>query len=108
MSRYRAYIVEDPMQDPFLRTIRLMVVEEGIPSVTAGSVLMGDGTWQVPTEGTVLDGAGIILPREALPAIEAAVERWQGRANHGATEAAVLREWLAVERERVDRALGCP
>jgi len=103
--RYRAYIVEDPMMDPFLRAVRLMVVEDGVPGVTAGSVLTEDGTWRVPVEGTAMHDAGIILPREALPAIEDAVERWQGKANHGATEAAVLREWLAVERGRVDKAL---
>ena len=57
-------------------------------------------------EDEIVPKSGILLPKAVIPALLEGIERWQGRTNHAATEAAVLREWLAVERARVDRALG--
>jgi hypothetical protein len=97
---YRAGIIE-PMADWGRNGVRLVVMSAD------GAVLMGDGTWHVLAEGEATgDDAGLPLPREAIDAILTAIEQWQGRANHGATEARVLREWLGVERARVDKTLG--
>jgi hypothetical protein len=48
---------------------------------------------------------GLLLPAEAVEAIARAVQEFQGHTSHADTEARVLREWLTVERARVDRAL---
>lgn len=64
-------------------------------------LLMEDGTWLTVETGTTTDRAGILLPRPALDALLDELTRWKGLATHQATEAKVLREWLAVERERV-------
>lgn len=103
MTRYRSYIVEDPMTDPFMRVVRLLVVDQDV-ALGRGAVLMPDGTWQAVESGTRVE-SGLLLPAESIEAIGEGIERWQGKANHAATESAVLREWLAVERGRVDRVL---
>jgi hypothetical protein len=84
-------------------TVRLLVrdADRGRPSY-----LMEDGTWKEADEGTSPVGMGLILPAESVEAIARAVEEFQGHASHSDTEARVLREWLAVERGRVDLALG--
>lgn len=89
-------------QDWQMGTVRLLVRERrGLHM----SYLQSDGTWMTVEEGTRSTNAGIALPAEAVDAIAEAVATFQGTANHAATEAAVLREWLAVERGRVDEAL---
>jgi len=70
--------------------------------------LRRDGNWQRVEDGALLDQneVGLILPAGSLTAITEAIDEFRGVASHGATEARVLREWLTVERERVDRTLG--
>lgn len=71
--------------------------------------LMRDGTWLefTPEEGSALrTDIGIELPRGSIEAVALAIQEWQGHTSHADTEARVLREWLAVERERTDRTLA--
>jgi hypothetical protein len=85
-------------------TVRLLLWRrEGLNAV---SYLCEDGNWLTGVDGDVLDErAGLILPAEAVEAIAAAIQEFQGHASHADTEARVLREWLVVERARVDRAV---
>jgi hypothetical protein len=67
------------------------------------SYLLEDGTWEIVNgEQAVPQTAGILIPYEGLDAVHEALERWKGTASHAATETKVLREWLEVERGRVD------
>lgn len=96
---YRAHIVETP--DTWGRgTVRLLIADE------RGNMIMEDGTWEQSEEGSSSYRAGIILPRTAIEPILEAMETWLGLRTHASTEAAVLREWLAVERARVERILA--
>lgn len=97
MNRWRAAIVREPemfAQD----TVRLLVAD---PS---GGVLTERGLWVRLPEGERAPDMGLILPAEAIAVIGEAIHRFHGYTDRAA-EAAVLREWLAVERERVDRVL---
>lgn len=64
-------------------------------------MLLEDGTMQTVEAGEHVERAGIRLPYPALEAIFEALQKWQGLQSHQATEAKVLREWLAAERDRV-------
>jgi len=98
MNRFEAALLDGP---------HLWTMNQVTLAVREGdSFLMRDGTWQRLDEGTVSEDTGIRLPRGSIEAIAVAVQNWQGHASHADTEAKVLREWLAVERERVDRTLG--
>jgi hypothetical protein len=95
---YSARILD---QDLFARSdVRLAIRDEH-----RHAFLMPDGTWQTFEEGVRVDEVGVVIPAEAVEALAVAIQEWQGHASHADTEARVLREWLAVERERVDRAL---
>lgn len=85
-------------------TVRLYVAEARGPHSTAH--LMADGTWQVVEDGARLDDTGLVLPAAAVDAILEAIEELQGHRSHADTEARVLREWLTVERGRVDAVLS--
>ena len=101
---YRAHIIED-RGDPFLRPLRLFIRQS--LGDWHHSWLDGSGVFHTLEEGAVPpDDVGIVIPREAIEAVAAAVEEWQGRSNHGATESRLLREWLAVEQRRVDALLA--
>lgn len=69
--------------------------------------LMRDGSWLSIEPGQDLkpDSVGILIPRPAVEAVARAIAEWQGHTSHADTEARVLREWLAAERERVDRLM---
>jgi hypothetical protein len=98
---YRAYV--DRAYAFSRDTVRLKVaVGRGYGRV---SFLNSDGTWTEHDEGTAPADMGIELPAGAIEAIAAAIEEYQGHASHADTEARVLREWLVVERGRVDRTL---
>lgn len=85
------------------RTVRLLVLDA---RPNGAEVLQSDGTWVSISEGSALpDDVGIVLPDEAVEAIAQAISEYQGYAGHAETETRVLREWLAVERARVDRSL---
>lgn len=100
---WRAAIWQD-RADPFNGTVQVVVHRRG-PAGSA-EVLRGDGSVQIVPEGAAPDGNNIVLPSDAIEPIRAAIERWQGSAGNPVVEAKVLREWLAVERGRVDRALA--
>ncbi len=99
----RAYLARN--YDDFLRkTVRLMIARRGAPGYE--EVWMGGGIWRSIPEGTVTEEPpGVLLPLSAVDAIREAIEEFDGNKSHGATEAKVLREWLAVEQARVDKAL---
>lgn len=106
MPEFRATIIED-FQNWQLGTVRLIVSRDRHDGYC--EVLQEDGSWLMIPDGTAPERPpGVVLPRQAVEGIAAAIERWQGNANHGATEAKVLREWLDAERRRVDHVLdGC-
>lgn len=85
-------------------TVRLFIGNQRGDGRT--DILMEDATWQTVDAGIVVVGAGIVLPRPAVAAILDALNDWKGLTTHQATEAKVLREWLAVEQRRVDAALA--
>lgn len=65
--------------------------------------LLEDGTMlAIGGEEAAPPNAGLLLPYPAIDAIYEAVEVWKGLQSHAATETKVLREWLEVERGRVD------
>ena len=94
------------------RTVRILMMED-FPTAGKMRTLFEDGTWReveeeqpFVTSGNPGESEGITLPVGAIDALLSAIEEWQGHKNHGDTEARVLREWLAVERARVDATLG--
>ena len=108
---YRAVLVTPGNHlDPLSRDATLYVTRGLVPGSNSTDILRHSDKgwyWRPIREGEVLqDGdAGFSFPAEALEAIEQAFERSKGAPSHARTEAAVLREWLAVERARVDEAL---
>lgn len=91
--------------EDFVRgTVRIMIGEERPDG--RFHILLEDGTWVdlEPNEAASED-AGVVLPLSALDALLDALLERKGAASHARTEAAVLREWLAVERARVDAAM---
>ena len=100
----RAKVFDDyQWGDPLKNLVRLVVVDEQYDRTT---YLAEDGTWRTAVEGAANEDMGIRLQPEAVEAIAVAIQAWQGHASHADTEARVLREWLAVERGRVDQALA--
>ena len=100
MRIYRAAFIPEWQRN----TVRLMLMEPAGPG--ENRVLMSDGTWAVSPETGSLEGAGIVLPAGAIEEIAKAIAEHQGHTSHADTEARVLREWLAVERGRVDALVG--
>jgi hypothetical protein len=69
------------------------------------SYLRSDGTWYHVAEGQGLGDLGefgFLIPLEALPEIADAIAKRLGVMSDSATEAKVLREWLAREQRRYD------
>jgi len=56
-------------------------------------------------EGATHPDASIKIPLAAVEKLAVAVQNFQGHTSHADTEARVLREWLTVERQRVDALL---
>jgi hypothetical protein len=102
MGDYRAVIQRDA-QDWAMRTVRLHVAERrGRDSV----YLQSDGTWVAVGEAGLLpEASGLVLPAAAIEAIALAIAEHQGHTSHADTEARVLREWLAAEVARTNKAL---
>ena len=101
MKRIEARFVVEPMN--WARgTVRLLVRDA---HGSRESYLMENGLWTEADEGTSPADMGLLLPAEAVEAIARAAQEFQGHTSHADTEARVLREWLVVERARVDRAL---
>ena len=104
-SGWRAAIYDDGHIDPLSGSVKLMVWERRPYSPTV-SFVAGPVIVKSFTEGEPVDpDAGWRLPREAILAIRDGINRWLGSAADGPTEVRVLREWLAVEKERVDNVL---
>lgn len=101
MSDYEARVLDDI--GTWARNTVLLAVRERRGSVAA--FLMRDGTWREVGNDLLVPDAGIEIPRAAVEAIAAAIAEWQGHTSHADTEARVLREWLTVERNRVDGLL---
>lgn len=100
MRGFDARVMEVP--DVFVRDIVTLAVRDN----DQHAFLMPDGTWLRVDDGAASpERMGIELPASSIEAIAVAIQEWQGHTSHADTEARVLREWLAVERERVDRAL---
>lgn len=97
MTSYEARIIEGPHL--FVRNLVTLVVRDG------DRFLKSDGTWEYAEEGAVPEGIGVAFPPGAVEAIAVAIQEWQGHVSHADTEAKVLREWLAVERDRVERIM---
>ena len=84
-----------------MRSVRIRILDEA-----RNTELHRDGSWQPYEEqGLVNMDLGIVIPAGAVEALAVAIAEYQGHASHANTEAAVLREWLAVEQRRVDDAL---
>lgn len=64
---------------------------------------MNDNTWQDVDEMSVVpEGAGLELPYNVFDAIFEAFLDYRGIKTHDPTEVKVLREWLELEKKRVD------
>lgn len=93
-----ARIVEEP--ELFQQnSVRLLVRDDN------DNYLTSDGTWLRGEEATESASYGLRLPAAVIEAIAVAIQAYQGHTSHADTEARVLREWLAVEQRRVDKAL---
>lgn len=103
MANMRAHLFADH-QDFARRTVRLILVRQRGDG--RDDVWMGGDEWRTIEEGTVTpEPPGVLLPVDAVDALREAIDHYEGKAGHAATEARVLREWLDVERARVDKAL---
>lgn len=68
------------------------------------ALTVGEPTWtRINPVEAASDQAGIVLPRGCLAAVDKEIRRYAGDLRDSESEARVLREWLAVERGRVDR-----
>lgn len=108
-NEYRAGI-QGPGTDhrnPFGGNARLLVWEQR-PFAQTISYLNEKGVWVEIPEAHEAKDAGILLPAASIEAIAVAIQQYQGHVSHADTEARVLREWLSVERGRVDRVLSSP
>lgn len=96
----RGWIAAISIDDVLRRQARLHLANER----SDGQVefLMSDGTFETHPGEQLVEGSGLWLPSASLVAVYDALAEWRGLQTHQATEAKVLREWLGVERERVD------
>lgn len=103
MHDWKAHVYSDPFGDPLAQSVTLLLARR----VPGGGEYVGkDNLLHSIPEGSDIDrDSAIRLPADAIPAIAAAIERWQGKSTNAQAENAVLREWLTVERGRVDKAL---
>ena len=101
---YEARIIED-LSD--WQTDSVRVVVRRLKEWPKATYLMSDGSWQDVEEGTELDPTkvGFVLPAAAVGPVLEAFAKHHGDMGHSATEARILREWLATERGRVDAVL---
>lgn len=105
-GHYRVHIVEPGFsQDPLAQTADFFVLRADIPGAKY-SLLGPDGVFRTAPEGMAITEPTLRLPAAALEAFTEAIDRMRGAPSHARTEAAVLREWLAAERARVDAVLA--
>lgn len=106
MSQYRAYLAQDWENDPLARSARLYLVRVDYPGATTAAYITRAGNWVQAKEGErPTEDIGLVLPVESIIPIHDAIESHLGLALHSATESKVLREWLEVEKHRVDLML---
>jgi hypothetical protein len=86
--------------DPLRRYARLYLVQQRPDG--REDTLLEDGTFTTVEPGVFQERAGLALAYPALQAIFDGLTEWKGLQSHQATEARILREWLEVERARVD------
>lgn len=87
------------------RTVHLQMVRDRPDGQV--DVWLGGDEWLTLGAAVVVDGpSGARLPLEAVAALREALDRFEGKTTDSATEAAVLREVLTVERERVNNLLA--
>jgi hypothetical protein len=98
-GEYRVFVQDTNYTDPLSQEVRIYVVR-----THDHAVLQHDG-WRIVPEGSPVADPSLRLPSEAMEALVEALDRWRGQPSHAKTEAAVLREWLAAERDRVDHVL---
>jgi hypothetical protein len=104
MTTWKAAIIPPGgHMDPLAQT-GLLVIQFIEPNGER-KALMSDGTWAEVVEGTSNADIGIALPGDAIVALVEALDRYKGSPTNSKTEAAVLREWLTYERDRVDSVL---
>lgn len=98
-GEWKARVIEDWA----LMQARLVVFRERGDRL---ETLMPDGSWNLFDPAAVMEPTpGLPLPNAALPALASALTRHLGDTLPSAGEVRTLREWLAVEQGRVDRAL---
>ncbi len=95
MSHYRAMVREEFA----LGKVRLLLARR---LLVGENVLMEDGTWRQCEDGEQMEGMGILLDSQAVPALLDALRAFVGERGPSEGEVRVLREWLAHERSRVD------
>jgi hypothetical protein len=104
-SGYQVYLIPPGQwSDPLSNEFRLLIARRTPDGRRL--VLKRDGTWDSPVEGTQIgDEYGYLFPVDSIEAFGQAIEQYLKGASHSATEVAVLREWLQVERQRVEHVL---
>lgn len=84
------------------RHITLRLAANGSGS---GHYLMPDGNFKTVNEGEIADD-GLVLPNSSARAILKAFQDYVGIVSPSSQENKVLREWLDLEKERVDKILN--
>lgn len=87
-----------------------LVIGRHSPWNRSTDVLMSDGTWETVPEmqkfpETETRTVGIELPMDCVKAIVEAVKEFAGPGLDSSTEVKILREWLTVEKARVEDIL---
>lgn len=102
--KYAAFVYQSGFEDPLAQRARIGIKRQMFDGTQ--QYLTATLEWAPLVEGGGADG-GFALEYRAIEAIGEAIALWKGTARpDGPTEASVLREWLEVERRRVDRTLG--
>lgn len=104
MNEWKANVIQDPSL--FITgQVRVLVGRERQDGFEY--LLPGGGSWIDSFENATPPDAptvGFVVPAGALNALTEALVKHQGDSLPSAGEVRVLREWLAVERARVDAA----
>lgn len=105
-GNFRVRIIEPGYSsDPFAQTADIYVLRADVLGAKY-SLLGPDGVFVTHPEGASPAVPTLRLPTGAIEAMQEAFDRLRGAPSHARTETAVLREWLAAERARVDAALA--
>lgn len=88
---------------------RLVVMKRNYDSHST-DVLMSDGTWETVPEMEMFPETpertvGLTFPADTINAFVDAVKEFKGDSLDTATEVKVLKEWLTIERTRVENLI---